>query len=66
MGGAAFDESRTFCSQLNDCSLAVEKNGFSATLGRQAAIIWSHFGFEADAGGWGRGESKVTQKGCRR
>lgn len=27
MGGAAFDESRTFCSQLNDCSLAVKKTG---------------------------------------
>lgn len=53
MGGAAFDESRTFCSHLNDCSLAAGKNGSSATLGRQAAIIWSHFGLKLMQGGDG-------------
>lgn len=68
VGGTAFDESRTFCSQLNDCSLAAGKNGSSTTLGRQAGgHHLEPFWFEADAGGWGRGEeSKVSQKGCRR
>lgn len=65
MGGAAFDESRTFCSQLNDCSLAAGKNGSSATLGRQAAIVWSHFGLELMLGDGGVGtRARLLRKGA--
>lgn len=65
MGGAAFDESRTFCSRLNDCSHTAGINGSSVTLGRQAAIIWSHFGLKLMQGDGGVGRrARLLKKGA--
>ena len=67
VGGAGFDESRTFCSQrkwLLACSWKEHLFRGAAVLGRQTSVIWSHLGLKLTQRR--KAESKVILRGCRR